>query len=286
MSRLTRFPDVHAAAFYSIYRPIAINATSGLPNETSLDAFNALFEQNPKAAKKPYTNEVIYTLSSAVQNLDEHIAQQQRQGPPKSASPQRSDIISALTRHNQHAPQAKNIKHLDSPQTQQFPQKVITQVAISLQEIARQFRPFNTPPVPVPMTEQQINASEHIEAENAKAVQEEMQARELEEQVRLQDNELVEHSRTPRGRRVLHDFFTPKVQIQEPRQSSDMAEPPQQQQGRRRIRRYPVRRMGIKENRVYYMISVRRQRKLKMKKHKYKKLMRKTRNLRRRQDKL
>ena len=283
-SRLTRSPDVHAAAFYSIHRPIAINATSGLPSETSLDAFNALFEQKPKAAKKSRTNEVIYTLSSTVQNLDEHIAQQQRQGPPKSTSAQRSDIISALTRHNQHAPQKDNTKHLDSPRTQQFPEKGTTQVTISLQEMARQFRPFNTPPVPVPMTEQQINASEHIEAENAKAAQEEMQARELEEQVRLQDNELLEHSRTPRGKRVLHDFFTPRVQIQEPGQNLHVHEPVQQ--GRMRIRRYPQKRLGIKEKRVYYLISVRRQRKLKMKKHKYKKLMRKTRNLRRRQDKL
>jgi hypothetical protein len=149
--------------------------------------------------------------------------------------------------------------------------------------MARQFRPFNTPPVPVPMTEQQINASEHIEAENAKAAQEEMQARELEEQVRLQDNELLEHSRTLRGKRVLHDFFTPRVQIQEPGQNLHVQEPVQQ--GRIRIRRYPQKRLGIMQK-VYYMISVRRQRKLKMKKHKYKKLMRKTRNLRRRQDKL
>ncbi|CAF9924743.1 MAG: hypothetical protein GOMPHAMPRED_003690 [Gomphillus americanus] len=37
---------------------------------------------------------------------------------------------------------------------------------------------------------------------------------------------------------------------------------------------------------TYYAISVRRQRKLKMKKHKYKKLLKRTRNLRRRQDKL
>ena len=34
------------------------------------------------------------------------------------------------------------------------------------------------------------------------------------------------------------------------------------------------------------LISVKRQRKIKMKKHKYKKLMRRTRNLRRRQDRL
>lgn len=280
--------DVHAASFYSIHRPIAINATSGLPNETSLDAFNALFDPKPKTPKKARANEVIYTLSSAVHNLDEHIAQQQRQGPPRGATPpqNRSDIISALTRHNDHAPRNTNTKHLDSPQQQQFQQsKNGTQVSISIQEIAHRFRPFNTPPVPVPMTEQEINASEHIEAENAKAAHEEMQACELEEQVRLQDDELTQHARTPRGRRVLHDFFTPRiVQIDPPRREISMQEP--SPGGRTRIRRSPLKRAGIREDRKYHMISVRRQRKLKMKKHKYKKLMRKTRNLRRRQDKL
>ena len=136
------------------------------------------------------------------------------------------------------------------------------------------------------MSEQEIHASEHIEAENAKATQEEMQAREFEEQVQLQDNELVQHSRTPRGRRVLRDFFTQRaVQVEEPNQSLKVQDPTQQ--GRRiRIRRSPSNHMGFGDHRRYYMISVRRQRKLKMKKHKYKKLMRKTRNLRRRQDKL
>ena len=287
-----RLPDVHAASFYSIHRPIAINATSGLPNETSLDAFNALFDPKPKTPKKARTNEVLYTLSSAVHNLDEHIAQQQRQGPPRGALPpqNRSDIISALTRHNDHAPRPTPAKHLDSPSQQQFSQsKTNPKISISIQEIAHRFRPFNTPPVPIPMTEQEINASEHIEAENAKAAQEEMQARELEEQVRFQDDELTQ---TPRTRRVLHDFFTPQtlnmqIEIQDP----SPQELPQRGRNRIRIRRSPLLQrmrmgMGIRESRKYLLISVRRQRKLKMKKHKYKKLMRKTRNLRRRQDKL
>jgi hypothetical protein len=139
------------------------------------------------------------------------------------------------------------------------------------------------------MTEQEINASEHIEAENAKAAQEEMQARELEEQVRFQDDEVTH---TPRTRRVLHDFFTPQTLNMQ----TEIQDPPPQEQpqgGRNRIRiwRSPLLQrmrvgMGIRESRKYLLISVRRQRKLKMKKHKYKKLMRKTRNLRRRQDKL
>lgn len=243
-----------------------------------MDTFNAIFDPKSKT-KKSRTNEVIYTLASTVHNLDEHIAQQQRQGPPKGASPaqQRSDIISALTRHNQHAPQ-NNIKHLDSSQNQQFQKGKMPQITIAIQEIARRFRPFNTPPVPVPMSEQEINASEHIAAENAKAAQEEMQARELEEQVLYQDNELMHHSRTPRGRKVLRNFFTPRTIVEPVR----VEQPVPVQAGRRRRSMQS----GIRERRKYYLISVRRQRKLKMKKHKYKKLMRKTRNLRRRQDKL
>jgi hypothetical protein len=269
-----------------------------------MDAFNALFEPKPKTSKKARTNEVLYTLSSAVHNLDEHIAQQQRQGPPRGALPpqNRSDIISALTRHNDHAPRSPGPKHLDSPQAQQFSpnSKTNTKISISIQEIAHRFRPFNTPPVPIPMTAQEINASEHIAAENAKAAQEEMQARELEEQVRLQDEELMgppTSTRVPRPRRVLHNFFTPqtmKINMPVPQSIQDPDhEAPSPGSGRRRtqVRRSALLQrmrmgMGIREQRKYLLISVRRQRKLKMKKHKYKKLMRKTRNLRRRQDKL
>jgi len=84
---------------------------------------------------------------------------------------------------------------------------------------------------------------------------------------------------------VLRDFFTPRIQIEAPSQETHEIQEPSRG-GRMIIRRSTLVRMGIRDERKYFMISVRRQRKLKMKKHKYKKLMRKTRNLRRRMDKL
>jgi hypothetical protein len=57
-----------------------------------------------------------------------------------------------------------------------------------------------------------------------------------------------------------------------------------ERQVREPVRRFAFRKAPNVKNRKMLLISVKRQRKLKMKKHKYKKLMKRTRNLRRRQD--
>ncbi|KAI9819715.1 MAG: hypothetical protein M1832_003949 [Thelocarpon impressellum] len=76
----------------------------------------------------------------------------------------------------------------------------------------------------------------------------------------------------------------PSASVEEPRQA---AGPPARFLERMHLRQRrweQYRRELAGERRYMYLISVKRQRKLKMKKHKYKKLMRKTRNLRRRLD--
>ena len=152
------------------------------------------------------------------------------------------------------------------------------------------------------MSDADLDARE-AEVAAAEAAEEE-QARELERQIEKQDREYA-----PNRRRVIvtlhHDadlrsrkFFThkaPLVRIKDPRTHRDLgyniglpeAEAPSPI-GRVRGGRYAAQKKRVvKVHRPsFYAISVKRQRRLKMKKHKYKKLMRKTRNLRRRLDKL
>ena len=178
--------------------------------------------------------------------------------------------------------------HLDgAPHNTQL--RVGSNVKLVIQEIAKRFRPFNAPPPAVPVSEAEFEARE-AEVEAVIEANEAHQAKELEFHVEHQDGEnmvltLREKSDVKDGQ-----FFTshnaPRVQIEDAAEVQEISEPMPRatQSGRTRRGVYiPARRRRGEE---MLAISVKRQRRLKMKKHKYKKLMRKTRNLRRRQDKL
>ena len=126
------------------------------------------------------------------------------------------------------------------------------QPVLDLENLARDFRPFVPPPPPVPMPDMNEETSSNREHDVSNP------AMELPcttaEQDQLDDS--VRQDRQPFLKRML-----------------------QRQEMLDRLREE-------RDGMVWRAISVRRQRKLKMKKHKYKKLMRRTRNLRRKQDKL
>ena len=234
----------------------------------------------------------MFTLASAVKGLEGTIAQQQQNS--SSGTTQKIDLVQALIRHNDQQPQdPSQTQHLDGQTSVRINGDSIK---IVMQEVVRHFRPYNTPPAPTPISDAELEAREAEQA--AAEANEELQAKELEEQIKQQDNE----SRAPSLRQAIltvqeqgdllqgRKFFAskaPRIRIQDPQELDDVQEPREPQQvGRRR-------RGGYLEQRVrdpylvrYLAISVKRQRRLKMKKHKYKKLMRKTRNLRRRLDKL
>lgn len=242
----------------------------------------------------------MYTLSSAVQNLDGKIAQQQQSQQHEQAVNQRADIIQALTQHNDsvsNPADPNQPQHLDGqPQNTQL--RVPNGVKIVIQEIARRFRPYNTPPVPVAMSEAELEAreAESAEAESSDQTQSKsLQALVQNQSEPSQPHEIVltvhEPSDLQTGR-----FFTPhnapglEMPGQDQPNDIEYREVTETDQ----IRRPNGRRIGsisdpAERRRRYndlYAISVKRQRKLKMKKHKYKKLMRRTRNLRRRQGNL
>ncbi|ETI20706.1 hypothetical protein G647_07048 [Cladophialophora carrionii CBS 160.54] len=278
--------DVYVASFFSTYRPMSI--TGAVPTETSLEAIDKLFAPKPKRSRNN-TQDVIYTLASAVERLDEHIAEKQHAHASQSQSAeQKAALIRALTQRNETPIDPNRTHHLDGA-----PSQTINlnggNVKLVIQEIQRRFRPFNVPPVPQPISDADIDAAEAKAAEVEK--QEEMQAKTLEVEIEQQEYDHDPYIQqvvinVPRDADLQNGRFftsgTTMMEIQTPEAGEAVpdTEPRRSSIGRRRRTGYisPSRR---RPQGTMYAISVKRQRRLKMKKHKYKKLMRKTRNLRR-----
>lgn len=290
-----------------------MSVVSFVPQVASTDAIESIFAPKPEQwPQKPGASEVIYTLASAVQRLEGNIAEQQggRQGSQRQqqqAAADRAAITAALTQpqnNTTHLEDPNQTHHLDG-QPSQISVRVPNSVRLAIEEVTRRFRPYNIPPAPVPMDETARN--DDGEAAVAEAA-EEMQAQDLEAQIEGQDGPsatrrviLTIHEDAGMHTRKFFTHKTPLIHIQDPEQYQEQHQQQLQEEfqetdassgtttgtgrvGRRRghssVKERELRR------RKMYTISVKRQRRLKMKKHKYKKLMRKTRNLRRRLDKL
>lgn len=269
---------MYVASFFSTHRPISISGP--LPPETQIDDIDKIFQARPKRLRHGPA-EVIYTLNSAVQNLEEgvHRGQQNEQNMVE----QRVDLIKALTQQNNALGDGNQTTHLDGQ-----PQRGHgTNVKVAIQEIARLFRPFHAPPPPVPvsnvdlMSKDSSTKSRQESDRQAGTFELEIQRKDGGKMV-LQLNNVNRSSTLNSGQ-----FFTSRPIMSDPTSKAGITEPSNQPARGGRLRRgmYVDPRRNLR-NLKYYAISVKRQRKLKMKKHKYKKLMRKTRNLRRRQDKL
>ena len=295
--------DVAISSFFSLHRPMSV--TNYIPHEAGPEAIDAIFAPKKLSSRQsPGPQDVLYTIASAVQSLEANIVQREQNSQSQQSESRRTNITAALTQHHDtHASPSDphQTQHLDG-HPPQINVRSAKDVQLIIQEVARHFRPYNTPPAPVPMSDADLDASES-EAAAAEAAEEE-QAQELERQIDNQDrdhasqNPLVVPTSLGNSDIRSRKFFThkaPMVRIKDPRAYRDLprgtryprAEAPSPT-GRVRRGGYPEQKVReIKTHRPsLYAISVKRQRRLKMKKHKYKKLMRKTRNLRRRLDKL
>jgi len=265
------------ASFFSTHRPLSI--TGPVLAETSIEAIDKVFQPKSKSKLRPASQDVIFTLASAVENMDEQIASKRAEHHGQGAE-QKAAIIKALVQRNDNSADLNRTHHLDGA-----PQSINVgggQVKLVIQELARRFRPFNVPPPPTPISDAEFDAAEaEAEAEAAAAeAGEEMQAKTLEVEIEHQDYDpyiqqvvlnVPQESHLQNG-----TFFTSHgarmAEMEDPTALQEIEDPTYGRRLGGRTRRRP----GM------YTISVKRQRRLKMKKHKYKKLMRKTRNLRRR----
>lgn len=143
-------------------------------------------------------------------------------------------------------------------------------------ELMGHFRPFTPPPAPLPLD--QVTEMEEMSSQQESLPVAPVKQRSWSTEV------VVTESTDPAGNRTYATSATPMVEIDAPGmeigQDMDEIEIRQPFLERMRQRRNEQTRPGM------LAISVKRQRKLKMKKHKYKKLMKRTRLLRRKLDRL
>lgn len=140
----------------------------------------------------------------------------------------------------------------------------------SIGEFAKRLAPFNPPPAPEPYNEEDLVANESATAQS-----------ELDSTFRTFSTVLTIHESThPDGHKTYEAHVSPLVNEDMEAPGSSLVESEEPSNGL--TRKSYIERVY---NNKMQAISVRRQRKLKMKKHKFKKLLRKTRTLRRKLDK-
>jgi hypothetical protein len=239
--------QICASTFFSLYRPIS--TTNSYPKTVTDDAFAAIFTPRTKVNSKP--SEVITTVSNTLKNIDA-VTGNLPLGPRQAQwNEETDDVRAAITAESYRKAE---VEHLDNA-----PEEA------GMYVLSNRYHPFSPPPAPVPMnTEDSIAAG----AEAAES---------LEPQHRTYTALLtIEESTDANGEVTYMAHSSPLV-------AEDPAPTPTRflERMHERNERY---RINHPEETDMLAISVKRQRKLKMKKHKYKKLMRRTRNLRRKLD--
>ncbi|KAF7715648.1 Uncharacterized protein PECH_001275 [Penicillium ucsense] len=232
--------DVHVASFFSIHRPISVTTT--VPPISTPEAFEAIFT---KKALKNNPEDVIFTLSSTVQNM-ENSTSAMGESEDQFGQIQQSftaDVNGELRMHDGH------------------------EIGLSIEEYTRRLQPFNPPPPPVPM-DMNTNSASHL-------------SNIAEEETSTYSTVLtIREQRHADGRKTYEASTGPFVRsdVEDPEHGFTIDAPTGSTSGMTYIER-------VHHNRTMHTLSTKRRRKIKMKKHKFKKLMRRTRTLRRKLDK-
>ncbi|KAL8901737.1 MAG: hypothetical protein Q9207_005048 [Kuettlingeria erythrocarpa] len=301
--------NVHVASFFSRHRPISV--TTSFPPASSESAFSSIFE--PKPLSKTRSFDVINAVSSAIDNLENAAFQAHEDTYAEPTHTQ-----SKPSRRSS----SKAVKHLDSTNDDNATTTQV--ISLDISDLSQSFRHYVPPPPPVPQSDTPSSttspASSSPKRRFAAPVKERTYSTTLtivehihpsgestyaasvspivRSPARPQkrggssssssSNTLSSRARTRGNEASMMDITPPSSSFPSPSSSSPPPQrgyPPQPFLERMR-KRQQVWEDGMTEKRrqIWRAISVKRQRKLKMKKHKYKKLMRKTRNLRRRLD--
>ncbi|KAI5239721.1 hypothetical protein E4T42_08603 [Aureobasidium subglaciale] len=243
--------DITLSSFFSLHRPLSLG--TAIPPAADMNAFNTIFE--PKSKQQKANQDVIFTLSNAINGIE---------GQQKDAD-LRWEII-------QESPSNSDVKHLDGAPR-----------STSLEELVAQLKPFTAPPPPAPVNiEQQQRKARAAPAPTVS-------------QKHFKTTITVTENKRSDG----VTFYTASATPPEPAAIKDApsSHSPTPFKDRLRNRQLDFMEKELEQHRSdisilegedskgdMHAISVKRQRKLKMKKHKYKKLMKRTRNLRRRLD--
>ncbi|KAL2255414.1 hypothetical protein VTK26DRAFT_3424 [Humicola hyalothermophila] len=250
------------STFFALHRPISV--TQLLPRAVSDDAFAKIFTPRTRANK---VADVLSTLSQTVHDLEEPLS--------------KLSIANGGDRaHEAEDGSTKfSLRHADGSETS---------VYLQLNSMSGQYLPYAPPPAPEPIGEESAAEQAESSAASRNSSDDAMAAEELAAEQQAQQTQTrvykamvtIEETVDAQGQYkvVAHspELVEEDVDVGRPRSFLErMAE--------RQLRYDEARHQ---QDRAMQAISVRRQRKLKMKKKKYKKLMRKTRNLRRKLDRL
>ena len=259
------------SSFFSIHRPISL--TTPIPSESSNKAFSSIFDA--KAPARAKTADVIYTLSSTVDSLENAASAVQNRNDQQISSGE-ADIHEAVTQASStHTDQPTH--HLDIP---------AKTLHLNLQELAKRFRPFVPPPAPVPLNS---NTDDFQVSPQEVLSQTQADAHPAPVQKSFTTTLTIFETSYPNGQKTYKTHTTPIIEKLAPHSTENgvkyLPPLPQNQPFIERMRQRQIQYIDrVVEKNGWIAISVKRQRKLKMKKHKYKKLMKRTKNLRRKLD--
>ncbi|RMZ90502.1 hypothetical protein DV736_g2271, partial [Chaetothyriales sp. CBS 134916] len=161
---------VNIAVFYATYRPISITGPG--PREVQMDDIDKLFQAKAKSQLRTPHTEVIYTLSSMIENLNEQVEQRQASHENQVVG-QKADLIKQITQNHENSKpisiESHGSKHV---------------VKLDVQKLTHHFRPFNVPPPPAPVSQAELDLLDAEEAAAAAASEssDELLAQELETQ--------------------------------------------------------------------------------------------------------
>lgn len=262
-----------------------MSVTTSVPANSSPDAFSSIFS---KTSSKSKHNNVVHTIASAAQSIEKAI---QKKGNQSSLQSSEESELRAAVAQASSSNAESNVTHLDGVPTQDLRE--------SIQEFAKRLRPFNPPPAPVPADE--ANFMDQMQGEEFESDQAQASNTEASKEQQSYSTVLtIRESTHSDGHKTYEAHTTPFVQVDELEAPTHFDGPIMEEPASERSSNVPSRfleRMRIRQlryddfrerrlqDRSMHAISVKRIRKLKMKKHKYKKLMRKTRSLRRKLDK-
>jgi hypothetical protein len=232
--------DIAFACFFSQHRPISVYHP--IPQTYSKAHFDRIFETRPEPRSgKIKPQDVIHTLAGAVNAFE-----QASQSPEERAARLELQEEDRSSIHN-------------------------------LEELVKQFRPFDVPPPPTPFDMSAGTPEETQVSRDEAGIMELAEDEEprLTQHMTYQTTVTIKETTSPDGDKTFTASATPIIV------RSTAARTPRQPFLTRMAQRQMVIEPSNGEDEGMMLISVKRQRKLKMKKHKYKKLMKRTRNLRR-----
>lgn len=226
--------------------------TQLLPKTVSDDAFAKIFAARSRNNR---VADVLSTLSQTVHDLEEPLSRLNIANGEKQRSQEAHDAEDGAAK--------LSLRHSDGSETN---------LHIQLNPLSGQYLPYAPPPAPEPLTETEVEAESASGAIAEELAEQEPQTRVYKAMVTIEE--------------TIEADGQVKVVAHSPELVEGDGRPPRsflERMAWRQLRYDEARRQ---QDRTMQAISVRRQRKLRMKKKKYKKLMKKTRNLRRKLDRL